>query len=111
MSDKHLKIRKEYIDNEETDVELEEETDGDTRVPYEPKPYDPEKIRVDTHRFSLRNILDMIGDREIDLAPDFRRYQAWTQKQTDRVGPAENSLTGILLLFRQQGTDTGGHAL
>jgi len=85
MSDKHLKIRKEYIDNEETDVELEEETDGDTRVPYERKLYDPEKVRVDTHQFSLRNILDMIGDREIDLAPDFRRYQAWTQKQKSRL--------------------------
>lgn len=84
-SEKHLEIKKEYIENEETGVEFEEETDEDAEFLYEPKPYDSEKIRVDTHQFSLRNILDMIEEEEIDLAPNFQRYQVWTHKQKCRL--------------------------
>lgn len=81
-SEKHLPVKKEYIDNEETDLEFEE-AEGLTIS--EHRPYDPEKIRVETHQFSLRNILDMIEDEEIDLAPDFQRYQVWNEKQKCRL--------------------------
>ena len=39
-------VKKEYIDSEETGLEFEEPED---RTIGEPSPYDPEKIRVETH--------------------------------------------------------------
>jgi len=75
-------VKKEYIDSEETGLEFEEPED---RTIGKHSPYDPEKIRVETHQFSLRNILDMIEDEEVDLAPDFQRYQVWSIKQKCRL--------------------------
>ncbi len=74
-------IPTEYIDNESTDIELEED-EGKIGAP---RPYDPDKIRVDTNQFSLRNVLDMIDDREVDLAPDFQRNQVWKSEQKSRL--------------------------
>lgn len=49
------------------------------------KPYDPELIRVDPKTFSLRHVLDMIDDGDLELAPDFQRLKVWTPVQKSRL--------------------------
>lgn len=67
------------IDEADEDIDNESvEDDGSSGIA---KPYDPTKIRVDPKSFSLRNILDMIDDEELDLAPDFQRMRVWTPEQ------------------------------
>lgn len=41
-------------------------------------PYDPKKIRVDPKTFSIRELNEMIQQKEIDLSPDFQRGFVWT---------------------------------
>ncbi|MGB2558250.1 DUF262 domain-containing protein [Cellulosimicrobium cellulans] len=53
--------------------------------PTEPKPWDPEKIRVTTKSFSLRNVLDMIDSDDLELAPDFQRNRVWKYGQKSRL--------------------------
>lgn len=45
------------------------------------EPWDPDSIRVSTKSFSLRNILDMIDEGSIELAPEFQRHRVWSEKQ------------------------------
>ena len=40
-------------------------------------PWDPDDIRVSTRSFSLRNVIDMIIEGSLDLAPDFQRLEVW----------------------------------
>lgn len=84
-------VRQEYFDNEGTNVEIETVTD-ETR-PEEPKPWDPDKIRIHTKPYSLRQINDMIADQDIDLAPDFQRFYVWKTRQKSRL--IESILLGI----------------
>ena len=80
-------IREEYFESHATGVELE--------GPDEPKPWDPEKIRIHTKHYSLRQMVDMIYDGDIDLAPDFQRHYVWKERQ--RSGLIESLLLGIPL--------------
>lgn len=66
---------------EETDEDIDKESVDDDGGSGICKPYDPTKIRVDPKSFSLRNILDMIDDGDLDLAPDFQRMRVWTPEQ------------------------------
>ncbi|MBG6191358.1 hypothetical protein IWX64_002318 [Arthrobacter sp. CAN_A212] len=66
---------------EKTGVEKEDEQVEMESV----KPWDPEKIRVTTKNFSLRNIIDMIDAEDLDLAPDFQRNQVWKRRQKSRL--------------------------
>lgn len=74
-------------------VEETDELSRPTGVEYEAqppqsapaKPYDPELIRVDPKTFSLRQVLDMIDDGDLELAPDFQRLKVWTQIQKSRL--------------------------
>lgn len=59
------------------------------------KPWDPGKIRITTKSFSLRNIVQQISDKEIDLAPDFQREYVWSMRQRTRL--IESILLGIPL--------------
>lgn len=74
----------ELFENRPTDVEAEEEGDApqDTDVS---RPYAPSLIRVDPKMFSLRNILDMIYEQDLDLAPDFQRLKVWKSWQKSRL--------------------------
>jgi len=88
----HEEPREEFFDNVATDVEIEEvegAATGDT------KPWDPSKIRISTKPFSLRQVVDMIDDNDIDLAPDFQRLYVWKPKQRWRL--IESILLGIPL--------------
>jgi hypothetical protein len=49
------------------------------------KPWNPNDIRVDSKNFALRNILDMIRDDDLDLAPDFQRRLVWGKLQKSRL--------------------------
>jgi hypothetical protein len=75
-------VVEEQFAGEGTGVELEVE--GDSTEPAI-KPWDPEKIRVSTKNFSLRNVLDMIDSDDLELAPDFQRNRVWKQRQKSRL--------------------------
>lgn len=59
------------------------------------KPWDPGKIRITTKNFSLREVVDQIRQKEIDLAPDFQREYVWSTRQKTRL--IESILLGIPL--------------
>ena len=85
-------VREEYFESVATGVELEGEG---SPPPDDPEPWDPEKIRIHTKHFSLRQLVDMIADGDIDLAPDFQRNYVWNPQQ--RWGLIESLLLGIPL--------------
>ncbi|WP_067655352.1 DUF262 domain-containing protein [Nocardia harenae] len=74
----------EVFDGRATGVEVERPADAsaDER---DVQPWDPEKIRVATKSFSLRNVLDMIDSDDIELAPDFQRNKVWKPRQKSRL--------------------------
>ena len=78
-----------FVDND-PDVEPDDEVFHDID-----HPWDPEDIRVSTRNFSLRNMLDMIAERGLDLAPDFQRLHVW--KPVQRVQLIESVLLQIPL--------------
>jgi len=84
-------VVQEYVDNRPTDIEVEESANSSAHA----DPWDPEQIRIHTRHFSLRQIIDMIGDGDIDLAPDFQRQYVW--KAPQRWGLVESILLGIPL--------------
>ncbi len=59
------------------------------------KPWDPGKIRITTKSFTLREVVDQIGDGDIDLSPDFQREYVWKSRQRTRL--IESILLGIPL--------------
>jgi len=67
------------------DLEIEPEFEEDFTAKEISRPYDPTLIRVEPKMFSLRNILDMIDEGEIDIAPDFQRLQVWSPQQKSRL--------------------------
>lgn len=85
-------IREEYFENEPQHVEAEEVSDVE---PDGPKPWDPDLIRIHTKPFSLRQVVDMIAEGDIELAPDFQRLKVWKDRQKSRL--IESILLGIPL--------------
>ena len=82
----------EYFESRATGVELEEK---DLPPPEELGPWDPEKIRIHTKHYSLRQVVDMITEGDIDIAPDFQRQFVW--KSWQHSGLIESLLLGIPL--------------
>ncbi len=93
-------IVEEYDSNDATGVE-EEDSDGGG-----PSPYDPAKIRVDPKTFSLRQIIDMIDDGDLNLAPDFQRKKVWRAREKSRL--IESVLLRIPLPAFYFSADTDG---
>lgn len=83
--------KEEFFENEATDIEVEDVGESHTVA----KPWDPSKIRISTKPFSLRQVVDMIEDGDIDLAPDFQRLYVWKPVQRSRL--IESILLGIPL--------------
>ncbi|MFE3552426.1 DUF262 domain-containing protein [Streptomyces kronopolitis] len=75
-------VVEDVFDGVATGVEVE--GDGGTDVAIV-RPWDPALIRVSTNQFSLRNILDMIDEGSLELAPDFQRGQVWKIEQKSRL--------------------------
>lgn len=67
----------EFQGNDATGLEYDPESEPKTII----RPYDPRQIRVDPKVYSLHQILDMIDEKELDLAPDFQRRFVWQAKQ------------------------------
>ena len=86
------KVREEYFESQATGVEVETEA---SPSPDEPEPWDPEKIRIHTKHYSLRQLVEMIIEGDVDLAPDFQRHYVWKPRQ--RWGLIESLLLGIPL--------------
>lgn len=84
----------EFFENQPTDVEVEE-TEAPQEDVADRQPWDPTKIRIGTKPFSLRHIVDMIEDGDIDLAPDFQRMFVWKPRERSRL--IESVLLGIPL--------------
>ena len=84
-------VRQEYFESQPTGVEVEDNTSPTSNT----DPWDPEQIRIHTRHFSLRQIIDMIEDKDIDLAPDFQRQYVW--KGPQRWGLIESIMLGIPL--------------
>jgi hypothetical protein len=74
-------VVQEYFLNQPTDVEAEAEDDANQIL----EPWRPEQIRVSTKNFSIRNILDMIREESLELAPDFQRNTVWKARQKSRL--------------------------
>ncbi|MDJ1639704.1 DUF262 domain-containing protein [Streptomyces pakalii] len=71
-------VVEDVFDGQATGVEVEDA--GETHLVIQ-KPWNPEQIRVSTSAFSLRNILDLIDEESLELAPDFQRGQVWRASQ------------------------------
>ncbi|MFG2565093.1 DUF262 domain-containing protein [Streptomyces sp. NPDC048567] len=98
------KITEEHFLDAGTDVEAE--TESEEKPAEIERPWNPEQIRVNTKQFSLRNVLDMIEDESLDLAPDFQRGQVWKLVQKSRL--VESVLLQIPLPAFYFAEDTDG---
>lgn len=74
-------VLEETFENIPTGVEADT-GDDETEIT---RPWNPEAIRVGTKQFSLRNILDLIDDGDLELAPDFQRNSVWKPRQKSRL--------------------------
>lgn len=72
---------------------VEDECLAESTAPLQP--WNPEKIRISTKNFSLREVVEQIEAKEIDLAPDFQREFVWKRRQRTRL--IESILLGIPL--------------
>ncbi|GGK73323.1 DUF262 domain-containing protein [Streptomyces flaveus] len=75
-------VVEDVFDGLATGVEVEGDGGADAAIV---RPWDPASIRVTTNQFSLRNILDMIDEGSLELAPDFQRGQVWKIDQKSRL--------------------------
>lgn len=58
---------------------------SDTNLSAQLKPYNPDKIRVESKTFSLRQIFDMIKSKDLNLHPDFQRNLVWDNFRKSRL--------------------------
>jgi hypothetical protein len=84
------KPAEEYFEDEPTDIERE----VDEQV-YPARPSHESEIRVSTKQFSIRQVMDQIDDKDLELAPDFQRNQVW--KPWQKSGLIESILLQIPL--------------
>ena len=92
LADGRRSFHEEYFESRATGVEIEGE---DPPPSDDPEPWDPEKIRVHTKHYSLRQLMEMVVEGDIDLAPDFQRQYVWKPQQ--RSALIESLLLGIPL--------------
>ena len=95
LSQVKVEAREEYVESTPTGIELEDDHSADTRVPDDPDPWDPDKIRIHTKHYSLSQVVEMTEVGDIDLAPDFQREFVW--KPPQRWALIESLLLGIPL--------------
>lgn len=98
-----MTINEEFSTFSDTEIDEEDTSSGGAA----PKPWDPKKIRITTKNFTLREVVDQIKEKEIDLAPDFQRDFVWKKRQRTRL--IESVLLGIPLpafYFNQEADGT-----
>jgi len=69
------------IDSHDFEVEKEDFYSEDQNNEDEEKPFDADKIRVDAKPFSVRQMQDMIKDKQLNLAPGFQRRKVWKERK------------------------------
>lgn len=74
----YLYKEKQIKENDEFDGFEHEHDENSTKVFEDEKPYDPKKIRIDTKSLSIKYLVDLIGEGDIELSPDFQREFVWT---------------------------------
>lgn len=79
MTDENNKLV-DWDSDPEVEVEELESADADIH-----NPWDPSQIRVDPKMFSLKNIIDMINEDDLELAPPFQRKEVWGPLQKSRL--------------------------
>lgn len=85
MTEADLQAPEELSEGKPTGVEVEQlESDLEERSAIE-LPWPPEHIRVNTKTFSLRNVIDLIEQRDLELTPDFQRNLVWKNQQKSRL--------------------------
>ncbi|MGH3693302.1 MAG: DUF262 domain-containing protein [Pseudonocardiaceae bacterium] len=85
MTEASLRPHEEFFENVPTGVEIEE-LEGDLEEqPTTGLPWDLKHIRVSTKSFSIRNVIDLIDDSSLELAPDFQRRFVWKGQQKSRL--------------------------
>lgn len=109
-------------ETEENELPLEGEPIGDlnfaarisTEVEEEPdidegeltRPWDPNLIRVEAKTFSVKQVLEMIDEGDLELQPEFQRRRVWTSKQKSLL--IESLLLRIPLPVFYFSADTDG---
>ena len=73
-------IQEEYDFDKSLGIEKEKESDEDIEEPWK-----PEQIRVDPKNLSIRYVLDMIDDGDLEIAPEFQRRKVWDPIQRSRL--------------------------
>ena len=58
---------------------------ADDNLAVQINPYNPDKIRVESKTFSLRQIFDMIKSGDLNLHPDFQRNLVWDNFRQSRL--------------------------
>lgn len=85
MTEANQRVREELFENSPTGVEIEQLDGGPEERPAIEAPWSPEHIRVSTKTFSMRNVIDLIEEGDLELAPDFQRYRVWKIQQKSRL--------------------------
>ncbi len=88
LADERNAALSERSPSEPSEQASEEEDGVESEYNEEPRitnPYNPDLIRVEPRVYSLRQILDMIRDGELDLAPDFQRKLVWDERRKARL--------------------------
>ncbi len=62
------------------DEEEQEITQGD-----DPRPFDPNKIRIKKIELAISNAMQMLEAGELDVAPDFQRNQVWDDVRKSKL--------------------------
>ncbi|MGQ0777476.1 MAG: DUF262 domain-containing protein [Pseudonocardiales bacterium] len=85
MTEADLQAREELFEDTPTGVEVEQVESDLEEQPAIEFPWSPDNIRVNTKTFSLRNIIDLIEQRDLELAPDFQRNRVWKNQQKSKL--------------------------
>jgi len=81
MTEAGLRAHEELSEGKPTGFE-EEQIESDLEEPTAIEfPWPPEHIRVNTKTFSLRNVIDLIEQGDLELTPDFQRNRVWKNWQ------------------------------
>jgi len=77
----YIELRSDELESNIAGIEGEGEDEG-PEAEEEPKPYDPELIRVETKPMGISYVFEMMtgggGQKDLDLSPDFERNFVWT---------------------------------
>lgn len=58
---------------------------ADINLTVQMKPYNPDRIRVESKNFSLKQVYDMIESGDLNLHPDFQRNLVWDNFRKSRL--------------------------